>query len=289
MSDGKNLERKENIYAKILNKIIKYFQENAAGITLLSTSTIAVGSVLIRYVTYLIEYGKTLYFNIPRSLIDISGDTVLYDFFVKGIVAVGFMLINLIPYFLWIGRKKTSIKVLLSLAIVLSPNLLLIIAFFLDVFKSIEHSFANICLLLGTGLVCGVVLFFNGFYYGISKYISEQKRNNKKSKKNKNFTFIEKVYRTIIAFAVLFVVESSLFIVFGALTVASQNEFKVVTLDDGICYAVIYENSEKYVITECEIENNNIFFENLDIKREINRTDVEYILHRLNSNKEESQ
>ncbi len=76
---------------------------------------------------------------------------------------------------------------------------------------------------------------------------------------------------------------------FGALTAASQNEFKVVTLDDGICYAVIYENSEKYVITECEIENNNIFFENLDIKREINRTDVEYILHRLNSKKEKSQ
>ena len=262
------------ICEKIGNKI-EFVHKNAGGITLITTSTIAIGSVFIRCFSYLIEFGKAMYYGVPSSLIDVSGDNILYDFFVKGIFALFLILLNLIPYFLWKSKRRIWSKLGWSVAILLSPNVFVVWGLIADATRGIKYSARNVIELLGAGVVIGVVLFFIGLFNGVWEYIREL-RKNKKDKHSKT----KKVTSVVILLAILIVVESLLLIFCGGVTAAAQNQFKIIT-DNDRTYAVIYENSEKYLITECTIENGTISFTDINTKQELGKDDVEYTLCRL--------
>lgn len=260
-----------------IKKRIEFVHKNAGGITLISTSAIAIGSVLIRYFSYLIECGKTMYYNIPRSLIDVSGDNILYDFFVKGVFASFLILLNLIPYFLWKSEKRIWSKLGWSIAILFSPNILVALGLVVDIIRGIKYSIGNIFTLIFAGVFIGVILFFAGFFNGICEYIHKLRRN-KKNKKNLSNT--KKIMYVAISFAVLIVVESTLLIFCGGMNAAEQNQFKIIE-DGESTYAVIYENTEKFVITECTIDNDTISFIDIDTKKEIEKEGVEYSIRQV--------
>lgn len=123
--------QQENTHEKF-KKIIKYIQGNVGAFTFLTTTTIAVSGVILRVIIYLIEYGKTKYYNISSSLIDVSGDNVLYDLFVKGVFILLFILLNLILSFIWRSKSKMRIKVGWSLLFVSFPNFILVFCLIVD-------------------------------------------------------------------------------------------------------------------------------------------------------------
>lgn len=268
-----------------LKKAIKFIQENAGGITLITTSAIALGSVLIRYFSYLIECGKTMYYNIPRSLIDVSGDNILYDFFVKGIFALFFILLNLIPYFLWKGEKRIWSKLGLSLILVLSPEVLVILGLMVNGSRGIKYSIGDLGIFFLSGFIVGAIFFSAGLLNGICEHVYKLRQNKKKQNKEKRLSNSKKVTRIIVLFVLLIVVESVLIIFIGYLNAASKNQFKII-IDGDLTYAVIYENSEKYVISKCEIEDKQISFTDIETKKEIKKDDVEYTIQRLTQRKE---
>lgn len=269
-------------------KVIEFIHKNAGGITLISTSTIALGSVLIRYFSYLIECGKTMYYNIPRSLIDVSGDNILYDFFVKGIVALFLILLNLIPYFLWKGEKRIWSKLGWSTLILFSPNVLVALELVVDAFHGIKYSIGYIVGFILSGVFIGIMFFFAGFFNGICEHVYKLRQNKKKQNKEDGVSNSKKITRIAVLFIIFIVVESSLLIFSGSLSAASQNQFKII-IDGDLTYAVIYENYEKYVITECKIEDKQISFTDIDTKREIKKDDVEYTIQRLTQKKENAK
>lgn len=281
----KTLDTKQVNGYKWFKKLIRCVQRNASALTFLTASVVAVGSVVIRCIMYLFEYGKTVYYNISSSLIDVSGENILYDFFVKGLFVLIFILLNFIPYLIWKSKLKTGVKVVYSFLIVLFPA---IIYFLIDVIRGVNFSIGDICILFLCGLLLGVALFSLGMYYGISEYCSKQRQEKKCGNKQKNKDENEpqkeenklsrsKIITKIIMFIVIFfTIESILFIFVGVTKSASQNHFKIINNDDNTYYAVIYENPSKYVITECEIEGNYISFSHRDTHQEIDRDGVKY-------------
>lgn len=279
----KTPDSNEISFCEEIEKRIEFIHKHAGGITLISTSAIAIGSVLIRYFSYLIECGKTMYYNIPRALIDVSGDNILYDFFVNGVFALFLILLNLIPYFLWKSEKRIWSKLGWSFAILFSPNILVALGLVVDIIRGIKYSIGNIIALISTGVFIGVILFFAGFFNGICEYIHKLRRNKKNKKILSN---TKKIMYVAISFAVLIIVESTLLIFCGGMSSSAQNQFKIIE-DDESTYAVIYENSEKFVITECTIDKGTISFVDIDTKKEIEKDGVEYTIRNLTQKKEQ--
>ncbi len=262
---------------KSWNGFIKYAQKNAAALTFLTTSCIAVGNVVIRLIAYLFEYGKTLYFNVPNDAIDVSGNGIFYDFFVKGIVAVLFLLLNLLPYSLWKSEKKSVfLKIILSALIVLLPNILFVPELIIDAYNGIVYPLESILSFLKTGTLAGFVVFFAGLLNGISDCYWKFKDKNKKQVIH--LSKRQKISRIAVILSILIIVESFLLIFAGYSHAASKKEFKIVETNEDITYAVIYENSENYIITECEITNNQIKFPDINTKQQIKKIDVEYTI-----------
>lgn len=283
--------QQENAYEKF-KEIIKYIQENAGALTFITTTAVVVGGLILRVIAYLIEYGKTKHFGISSSLIDVTGDNVLYDLFVKGVFALLFILLNLILFSLWSGKSKLWKKVVGSLLFVFFPDLIFVVCLVVDNLRGIKYSMLEIGIFLVVGLLQGVVLFFWGIYNGICKYRFEikQKENSKEEikketikkskkeekKKTKKESHLKVFKICLFVFAFLLVIESLLFIVAGYNIAYSQNHFKIINSYDNTYYAVIYENPNRYVITECEIEGDYISFPHLDTQQEIDRDEVKY-------------
>ncbi len=55
----------------------------------------------------------------------------------------------------------------------------------------------------------------------------------------------------------------------------------IVNNTKGISYAVVYETSDSYIVTECKIDNNTITFPDLKTKKEIRKGSVEYSAQKL--------
>lgn len=281
----------------LLKKTITYVKENVGAFTFLTTTAIAVGGVILKVIAYLIEYGKTIYFNVSSLLIDVSGNNILYDLFVRGVIALLFILLNFILSFLWSGESKMRIKIGCSFSFVLFPDLVLVFCLVIDILHGIKISNLEIVIYLLIGFLLGCTLFFWGIYDGICKYRFKIKQKNdpkkeikkeateksekeseKKTKKESRLKFFKK---SLLIFLFLLVIESLLFIFIGYNIAYTQNKFKILNSGDDTYYAVIYENSNRYVITECKIENGYISFPKLDIQQEIDRDDVEYQWQRL--------
>lgn len=283
--------QQENTHEKF-KKIIKYIQGNVGAFTFLTTTTIAVSGVILRVIIYLIEYGKTKYYNISSSLIDVSGDNVLYDLFVKGVFILLFILLNLILSFIWRSKSKMRIKVGWSLLFVSFPNFILVFCLIVDNIHGIKYSMLEIGIFLFIGLLLGMVLFFIGLYDGICEYVFNLKQKNKiknegtkeskneKSSKAENTTKNEERLNNyklgFILLAILLIFSLILFIIVGYIAACTQRQFKIIYNDDNTCYAVVYENPNRYVITECEIEGDYVSFPHPDTQREIDRDEVKY-------------
>lgn len=130
------------------------------------------------------------------------------------------------------------------------------------------------------GLLIGIFVYFTGFFNGIYECIPRQ--NKKKYKKLDN---PEKI-KGIIALLFLFAVESALLVAVGASNAITQNQFKIIKNDDETYCAVIYENSDSYVITDCVIDDNTIVFTDLDTKRKIDSNGIEYTIKHVTKIKE---
>lgn len=278
-------ELKSGSIKEKIDKTIKYIQENAASISLVVTTVVAVGSMVIKIIYYLMDYGYSLYFRIPQSSIDVSKGNLFYGFLVNGIIALFCILMNLIPYFIWKGNKKVIVKLGWSFLLVLMfPNILLGIGMLIDLFNGITYSVIEIIHFLIVGLLLGFAFFFCGFYFEILKCWSRKKKNTletKTKKESKTLTNSQKLFRFVIFMAILLLLESFVFILYGYSKACSKNEFKIIENPDNTTYTVLYETSENYIITKCTIKDKTISFVDLDTKQEINKTGIEYSVEKL--------
>lgn len=285
----KNTDKKE--ISNKLNNIVKYIQNNVAAITFLSTSIVAVGSVVIKIFYYLLYVGYTFHFQIPREVIDVSGDNLFYNFIGDGIFALILILLNIIPYFLWTSKIKMISKILWTFFILLIPDIILSILFiFAYLVDKVQFTIAYIIESLIIGVLFSLSLLFVGFYNGIIDFYRKNSSLKKEKEKSKNknekpVSVSGKINRIIIGVAVVIAIQSLVIISSGYSKACFKNEFKIIT-ENQATYAIIYETSDAYIITECKVESDEILFKDLSQQQEINRENVKYTIVKANQKRE---
>lgn len=200
------------------SKIVKYIQEHAAGLTLLVTASITIGSVLLKYIYYLIELGYTKYFNISSTYIDIADDNILYGIIANGAMSLFWLLISSLPYLIWQGKDRTWLKVIKIVIIILIPEILLIVSLIILATQGVVYSVGQYIFTLFAGIILGAIVFSFGFFLIIDKKINNKEKNKDKSAKKPLFN---RVKRTIIAFLVFVILESVVIYGGGYLKAAS--------------------------------------------------------------------
>ena len=259
------------------NKIVKYIQEHAAGLTLLATVSITVGSVLLKYIYYLIELGYTKYFNVSASYIDIADDNILYCIVANGVMSLFFALISSLPYLIWQGKDRKWSKVIKIVLITLIPEILLIISLIILATRGVIYSAGQYIFTLLTGIILGLIIFSLGFFLLVDKRISKKEKSKNEPTKKPLF---ERVKRTIIAFLVLVILESVVIYGGGYLKAASQSEFKIIESTYESSYVILYETDSNYIVAECEIIGNKINIDKTEHKQ-ISKENIEYSVRQL--------
>lgn len=259
------------------NKIVKYIQEHAAGLTLLATVSITVGSVLLKYIYYLIELGYTKYFNISASYIDIADDNILYGIVANGVMSLFFALISSLPYLIWQSKGRKWCKVIKIIILTLVPEILLIISLIILATQGIIYSTEQYISTLFAGVILGVIVFSLGFFLLIDKRVSRKEKNKEEST---NKTSFEKAKRIIVAFLVLIILESVVIYGGGYFKAASQSEFKIIESTYESSYVILYETDSNYIVAECEIIGNKINIDKTEHKQ-ILKENIEYSVRQL--------
>lgn len=259
------------------SKIVKYIQEHAAVLTLLVTVSITIGSVLLKYIYYLIELGYTKYFNISSTYIDIADDNILYGIIANGVMSLFWLLISSLPYLIWQGKDRTWHKVIKIVIIILIPEILLIVSLIILATQGVVYSVGQYIFTLFAGIILGAIVFSFGFFLIIDKKINNKEKNKDKSAKKPLFN---RVKRTIIAFLVFVILESVVIYGGGYLKAASQNEFKIIEMTQKNSYVILYETDSNYIIAECEIIGNKIKIDKAE-HRQISKENIEYSVKQL--------
>ena len=259
------------------NKIVKYIQEHAAGLTLLATVSITVGSVLLKYIYYLIELGYTKYFNISASYIDIADDNILYGIVANGVMFLFFALISSLPYLIWQSKGRKWCKVIKIIILTLAPEILLIISLIILATQGIIYSTGQYISTLFAGVILGVIVFSLGFFLLVDKRISKKEKSKDEPTKK---PLLERVKRTIIAFLVLVILESVVIYGGGYFKGASQSEFKIIASTYESSYVILYETDSNYIVAECEIIGNKINIDKTEHKQ-ISKENIEYSVRQL--------
>ena len=275
-----------------VDKTIKYIQKNAGAISLIFTVALALGSVIIKFIFYLLALGYSYYFGISKELIDVSRGNIIYGFFAYGAIALFVVMLNFIPYSMLKSNMKIFKKLIyLILLIIVTAIILTLICYIYDSLQGVKYGIYDIILMVASAIITSIVLFSIGIsFFFIKRFLyndkEKYKKTPKKEKTNKKtkVSFFTKA-RVFVIFIVVCVVLESVFIIFVGWTNAmGLNKFKVLdSLSEDTVYAVVYETSDSFIITKCEIdeEKNTINFVERARKKEIDKKGVEYTVKTL--------
>lgn len=87
-------------------------EKNLGVITWLTTIFTTLAIAYLKLIKYVSESGKLAYWNLPVSIIDVSGDNVVYDIIMSVVFAAVMMTILLIPFFVIKSKLRVRYKVL---------------------------------------------------------------------------------------------------------------------------------------------------------------------------------
>ena len=126
MEDTKNETQNKNDKSikNSINEKVEYIEKNAGALTLIFSAIFVIGNTILRYVDYLMNIGSAIYFDLPINIIEISDENLIYSFFIKGTIFVGWALLNLIPYSLWMSEYSKKRKIFRTIAILFSPAII---------------------------------------------------------------------------------------------------------------------------------------------------------------------
>lgn len=268
------------------NKLIAYLNKNSGAIGLIIAILIPIFSVVGKTLYYSYLYGYGQYFNISIHNIEIS-DNIFYSIFVSSIFTFIFFGISMIPYFIYKSNIKNIYKIII--VFILFIITFIIYCFFknLNIFKELYKikylNYKEIFLILYYILLFDTVFYIVGVLFILGDFLLIFFKKNLKN----NLEQIEKNLFIRIIIFIIFVLIYCLICMFLGYNIARiEGDFKIIEKDN-IKYAIIYEDYQKYIITECEIINNNQNFElilkDINEKQNVDKNGIKY--KQLNFNK----
>ena len=230
-------------------------EKNLGVITWLTTLFTTFSVAYLKLIRYVSESGKLAYWNLPVSVIDISGDNVVYDIIMSVVFASVLVIFLLVPFLVIKSKLNRLYKVIINLLIaaIISTSM-----FFSGNTKDI---------VLSNGL-SGILAFaltdilFLGIFFGPSILFWTATLPPKQSK-----VITKKMIVPLIVFFLIF--NLVYFNITSYCSEAKETLYRIT--NDG--YAIIYETDEHYYLAKYNIESKII---DKSIQKTIAKTDVEY-------------
>ncbi len=231
-------EQEKNLIKDMLVEWIGKLNKNIGAVTWISTVVVAVIATLLKFMWYVFQRGKLLFWNIDATAISIIDDVTLYSIFlmfILGLVIAGIMLLPL--NIIMSKRKIWRIWVEIGLLFITFSAIMLITTGM----YSVVEEYGSVGML---AVVIVLVIFFMCFFapsWAIAISLVQSQGNDKTSSA-----------KGLLFCGILWLVTMTGYIAYlGYDSASSQKDFR--TIDEG--YAIIYETREYYYLAEYDEQN----------------------------------
>lgn len=253
------MANKNNLVKDLVERIFGFLNKGKilGIVTWLTTIFMTLSVALIKYMKYVSEYGKIMYWNISPSAINITGENVISDVILSTMFFSVVILFCLLPYFIYISRLRFSRKVISNIFI---STLLLLLWFLMSDAKILikNKGSEGVFSFIITGILF-LIIFYSA---SIGLIVTHCSKN-----KTKKITI---TIKEAVIFAVVIFVVITMFLI-GVNYDIEKNQTLFRITEDG--YAIIYETDTSYYLAEYDNANNNI---NKYIQKIIDKSNVEY-------------
>lgn len=259
------MEESKGLISLFLNKYFNSVKDYAGILTLIITTCATFLSALIRFGIYMFRYGQVIYWDLPTETINIESKNTFYNLAIYFIISLFIIAVNGFFY-----KKFSKLNGKWHLVIT-------IICFILCFFTThIAYKYKPLlwCVTIIAIFVFPAFIFLEG-----KQILDIIEKRRKKS--GKTYSLNEQIWQCVIIFSVTAILELALLFGSGCLSAASVSEFRVIEKDDSY-NAIIYETSDSYYISPCEIKDDKIT--NIDknsktmiAKENVNYTHYEYL------------
>lgn len=255
-------ENRENL-KKNIQRLVETVNRNAAGIALIVPAFVAVATSVVKYLTYIQIKGRTDYFSVPSSSIEVFNQNILFDILFSSIIIV-VIFFNTYVFLSVCRRKDISLFKRVKLFFVAFGMVFFIN--FMVFLVSNEPAIISVCLTIFN--------FLNALISYLLCKIPRKKAKKKNDTDNNCAQDIEpfqrKVFRLAIYFTLVFALLGSLLYYNARLTAEKERTFRMI--DD--THIVVYETKEIFYANKCAVHDGSIaIFTN--IQRQYLKTDVE--------------
>lgn len=230
-------------------------EKNLGVITWLTTLLTTLAIAYLKLIKYVAESGKMAYWNLPVSIIDVSGDNVVYDIIMSVVFAAVMIAFLLIPLFIIKSKLRVRYKVLWNVIVAVVISLIM---FFSGNTKEIvlNNGWVGALAFITIDALFLVVFFGPSVLVWLSTW---------SPKTRKAFTKKE------IAIIALVVLIFNIIYFYGEGYWSSKNQTRYRVTNDG--YAIIYETDDTYYLAKYDAERRII---DAAVQKTISSTDVEY-------------
>lgn len=261
----------ENKKSKV-NKVINDINDNAAAISIISATIIAVVVNIIKIMTYVYYCGRFNYFNISRMYINISNENIFYDIVFSVSICIITLAINYGIYLIIFQIKKFYYYFITFI----------ITGIFNTIYLVLKTNYDNIKLddIIAIFIACFIILplieYSFGIYWGLKSLLRDRKGKRLKQKsKNKDYDIksntssSKKLTNFIFVIMVALSIYTLIFYCMGYSSAKGITTFK--TINNQL--VIIHELENEYLVAECNVDSNNIVI-NKNKQTIIDKTDV---------------
>ena len=236
-------EKKEELLKDIILKQFMFLNKNIGAITWMTTIVVAIVSTVAKFMWYVFQRGRLLYWQIsPIAISSVDGLT-LYNIFLLFIIGIVCMSLMLIPFFVIRSKIKKIYKIIINLIlhIVVIGYMLLKIRWDLFlIYKDLTYAMSVFLIVL----LADLVLFSASWIFLLLV-----------PKKNICFCFKkDSVIKALFLLCIWFVIMTFYSGLVGYDNEKNRTSFPVI--EDK--YAILYENNEYYYMAEYDAHNNRI-------------------------------
>lgn len=186
-----------------------------------------------------------------------------------------YIAINMIPFKILTTPKKGCVQILKVSVLLLITSIIIAILISISVSNTDESAasvFHQLPAILIFSVVLSTLLYLSGIVYGFSERSSSIAKDNKT---NESPFLWYKLIRPNAIIALFIGISLYAFFAYGLgyHNASTQRTTKLIQ-DDKYSYAVILENSEKFIISKCEVEDNILNIDH-ETQKLISANDVE--------------
>lgn len=282
MSFAKKMTRK---ISKILNEHFKDLNKYAPILTLILTVGAGAITGLVRYGFYVYNLGVTTYWGLPKEIISIKSDSIIFEVLIYAIIVIPILLFNKALY-KGLRNLRNTKKVsfwIIFVFMLLAYIALLVVVLFVSRFNKLVLLILSLLFLIFTVFCLPAFSFcFSDILFDL---VNKCKNAIGKQKNNQitPISFSTKIKMLLVLIIIMALIMTILIFQSAIINEQEKETFRVIQAETIVdnelvkqTYVIIYETDDNYYMCPCVVENSCITEINKSTQKIVSRESIEY-------------